>query len=167
MNSKTKKMLRSLPLSIVLLSLFVPFVSASAMEVEDEIFPYVTTYLGQQVSISMADYAALSLTAYYNNTAAMTDKLIRQSVRCVLGDSTVDIFVDTITQDEWDTYVLGEGFSAPDEEVVQAYWDAAQVVNGWVQKYFYDIDMDYVRIVFTVKGYLVGIYQFGEFSIIR
>ena len=51
-----EKMLRSLPLSIVLLSLFVPFVSASAMEVEDEIFPYVTTYLGQQVSISMADY---------------------------------------------------------------------------------------------------------------
>lgn len=167
MNLKNRNYLRKLALSLALMFSFVPLISTDVSAAEDNLFPYITTYLEQEIKISMADYAALSLTSYYNNTAALTDKLIRQSVRCILGESTVDIFVDTITQDIWDKYKLGEGFDVSDEEVIKAYYDAAQIVNGWVKKYFYDIDMDYVRIVFTIQGYLVGIYQFGEFTIIH
>ena len=128
-------------------------------------------YLGQDlntdITLTKGELAALQLTAYYNNTGALTGKLMRQSLRAMLGSMSLDVFVDTLVQEGWPVYKYGAEFTVSDGEVMLAYIEAGDVVLGWVNKYFPNISPGAVNIVFTVRGFKIGSYKQGKFTIQR
>ncbi|HNZ08718.1 MAG TPA: hypothetical protein PLI88_02825 [Bacillota bacterium] len=128
-------------------------------------------YLGQDlntdITLTKGELAALQLTAYYNNTGALTGKLVRQSLRAMLGSMSLDVFVDTVVQEGWPVYKSGTQFTVSDAELMLAYIEAGDVVLGWVNKYFPNISPSAVNIVFTVKGFQIGTYKQGKFTLQR
>lgn len=126
-------------------------------------FFYLSSDLNTEVSLTKGELAALQLTAYYNNTGSLTSRLVRQSVRAILGPMSLDVFVDTYAQDSWPVHKGGTEFSISDAEVIMAYMEAGETVLGWVFRYFPDISTRAVNVVFTIKGFKLGVYQQGKF----
>ena len=128
---------------------------------------YLPEEYNAAAQISVAEFAALRLTAYYNSPGALTSKLVRQSVRCFLGEHYIDLFVDTLTQTSWDAHVGAARFSVSDAEVMRAYSEAGAVATQWLALFFPDVDPARFRVIFTIKGYEVGIYTQGRFTLSR
>lgn len=128
---------------------------------------YLSDQLNTDVTMTKGELGALQLTAYYNNTGALTSKLVRQSLRAYLNSLSLDIFVDTAVQDSWPVHTGGSSFSISDAELSLAYIEAGEVVLGWVNRYFPDINIRAVNIIFTIKGFKMGTYQQGKFTIQR
>ena len=128
---------------------------------------YLSDQLNTDVTMTKGELGALQLTAYYNNTGALTSKLVRQSLRAYLNSLSLDIFVDTAVQDSWPVHTGGSSFSRSDAELSLAYIEAGEVVLGWVNRYFPDVNIRAVNIVFTIKGFKMGTYQQGKFAIQR
>lgn len=128
---------------------------------------YLSDQLNTEVTMTKGELGALQLTAYYNNTGSLTSKLVRQSVRAYLNSLSLDVFVDTAVQDSWPVHTGGSSFSISDAELSLAYIEAGEVVLGWVNRYFPDINIRAVNIVFTIKGFKLGTYQQGKFAIQR
>lgn len=128
---------------------------------------YLTDQLNTETTLTKGELGALQLTAYYNNTGALTSKLVRQSLRAYLNSLSLDVFVDTAVQDSWPVHTGGSAFSISDAELSIAYIEAGEVVLGWVNRYFPDINIRAVNIVFTIKGFKLGTYQQGKFTIQR
>jgi hypothetical protein len=126
---------------------------------------YLSSDLNSDVSLSKGEFAALQLTAYYNNTGSLTSRLVRQSVRAMLGPMSLDVLVDTFVQESWPVHKGGTEFSISDAELMLAYMEAGEVVLGWVGRYFPDISTRAVNIIFTIKGFKLGVYQQGKFTI--
>jgi len=117
--------------------------------------------------MSVAELAAIRVTAYYNCPGALTTRLVRQSARCFLGPTSIDLFVDTRTQPEWDTHLGAARFSVSDAEVAAAYGEAGAVATEWLTRFFPGVAPGSMRVIFTVKGYQIGIYSTGRFTIVR
>ena len=128
---------------------------------------YLSDQLNTDVTMTKGELGALQLTAYYNNTGALTSKLVRQSLRAYLSSLSLDVFVDTAVQDSWPVHTGGSSFSISDAELSLAYIEAGEVVLGWVNRYFPDINIRAVNIIFTIKGFKMGTYQQGKFTIQR
>lgn len=128
-------------------------------------FFYLSDELNKEVSLSKGELAALQLTAYYNNTGALTSKLMRQSLRAMLGPLSLDVIVDTVAQESWPAHKGGSSFNVSDGEVMLAYMEAGEVVLSWVNRYFPNINARAVNIVFTIKGFVIGTYQQGKFTL--
>lgn len=126
---------------------------------------YLSDDLNTETTLSKGELAALQLTAYYNNTGALTSKLIRQSLRALLGPMSLDVVVDTVAQESWPAHLGGSQFSVSDGEVMLAYMEAGEAVLGWVNRYFPNISPRAVNIIFTIKGFVVGTYQQGKFTL--
>jgi hypothetical protein len=126
---------------------------------------YLSTDQNTDVTLTKGELAALQLTAYYNNTGSLTSRLIRQSLRAFLGSMSLDIIVDTVVQESWQVSKGGADFAVSDGEVMLAYMEAGDMVLSWVHRYFPDIQPKAVNIVFTIKGFKVGVYQQGKFTI--
>ena len=126
---------------------------------------YLPNAYNGTVTLTYADYYALVLTAYYNNTSAMTDKLIKTSFWCVIGESSIDIVVDTMVSDNWNVYSSGGVFTASDREVRLAYQEAGDYIMKIVLEQFVGVTNQDVRIIFRIEGYLVGVYQGGIFAL--
>ncbi|HOA14952.1 MAG TPA: hypothetical protein PLT03_03875 [Bacillota bacterium] len=126
---------------------------------------YLSDDLNTEITISKGELAALQLTAYYNNTGALTSKLVRQSLRAMLGPMSLDVIVDTLAQESWPAHKGGSQFSVSDGEVMLAYMEAGDTVLTWVNRYFPNINPRAVNIVFTIKGFMVGTYQQGKFTL--
>lgn len=128
---------------------------------------YLPDALNAEEKISAAEMAALKLTAYYNCSGNLTSKLVRQSVRCFLGSDSVDLFVDTLPQTGWNVHMGGAKFSCPDAEVARAYAEAGAVAMDWLVRFFPGVPAPNMRVVFTIKGYQIGTYTQGKFTIAR
>lgn len=128
---------------------------------------YLSDHLNTDVTMTKGELGALQLTAYYNNTGALTSKLVRQSLRAYLNSLSLDVFVDTAVQESWPVHTGGSAFSISDAELSLAYIEAGEVVLGWVNRYFPDINIRAVNIIFTIKGFKMGTYQQGKFTIQR
>ena len=126
---------------------------------------YLPNAYNGTVTLTYADYYALVLTAYYNNTGVMTDKLIKHSFWCVVGESSIDVVVDTMVSDSWKVYSSGGVFTASDREVRLAYQDAGDYIMKIVLEQFTGVTNQDVRIIFRIEGYLVGVYQGGIFAL--
>ena len=129
--------------------------------------PYLSEALNQDAKISVAELAAIRVTAYYNCPGNLTTKLVRQSARCFLGSTSIDLFVDTRTQPGWDTHLGAASFSVSDAEVAAAYTEAGAVAMEWLSRFFPGVSPQSMRVIFTVKGYQIGIYSAGRFAIVR
>lgn len=128
---------------------------------------YLSDDLNKEITVSKGELGALQLTAYYNNTGALTSKLVRQGLRAYLNSLSLDVFVDTAVQDTWPVHIGGSSFSISDAELSLAYIEAGEAVLVWVNRYFPDINVRAVNVIFTVKGFKLGTYQQGKFTIQR
>jgi len=140
---------------------------ADAGSAEAASLPYLSEALNQEAEISVAELAAIRVTAYYNCPGSLTTRLMRQSARCFLGSTSIDLFVDTRTQPGWDTHLGAANFSVSDSEVAAAYTEAGAVATEWLTRFFAGVSPQSMRVIFTVKGYQIGIYSAGRFAIIR
>lgn len=129
--------------------------------------PYLSEALSQEAKVSVAELAAIRVTAYYNCPGTLTTRLVRQSARCFLGPASIDLFVDTRTQPGWDTHLGAANFSVSDAEVAAAYAEAGAVATEWLTRFFPGVVPHSMRVIFTVKGYQIGIYSAGQFTIAR
>jgi len=130
-------------------------------------YPYLPDSMNEDVDLSVAEFAAVRLTAYYNCPGNLTAKLMRQSARCFLGPDSVDLFVDTVTQASWDVHVAGARFSVSDDQVVRAYAEAGDIAMDWLRRFFPGVDEAHMRVIFSIKGYQIGVYNSGQFVIAR
>ncbi|MCR4425365.1 MAG: hypothetical protein NUW23_04135 [Firmicutes bacterium] len=131
------------------------------------VYPYLPDSFNQPANLSVAEFAAVRLTAYYNCPGALTTKLMRQSVRCFLGPTSVDLFVDTLTQPTWDVYIAGTNFTVSDSEIAAAFEEAAAAPMTWLTRFFPGVPQESMRVIFSIKGFQVGIYQGGRFTLTR
>lgn len=145
----------------------VPDLGGGAGSAEAASLPYLSEALNQEARISVAELAAIRVTAYYNCPGTLTTRLVRQSARCFLGAASIDLFVDTRTQPGWDTHLGAAGFSVSDAEVAAAYAEAGAVATEWLTRFFPGVSPQSMRVIFTVKGYQIGIYSAGRFTIVR
>ncbi len=129
--------------------------------------PYLPEAFNQEAKVSVAELAAIRVTAYYNCPGTLTTKLVRQSARCFLGPTSIDLFVDTRTQPGWDTHLGAASFSVSDFEVAAAYAEAGAVAMDWLARFFPGVSPESMRAIFSVKGYQVGVYSAGRFTISR
>ena len=145
----------------------VPHFGAGAGSAEAASLPYLPEALSQEAKMSVAELAAIRVTAYYNCPGNLTTRLVRQSARCFLGSTSIDLFVDTRTQPGWDTHLGAASFSVSDAEVAAAYTEAGAVAMEWLSRFFPGVSPQSMRVIFTVKGYQIGIYSAGRFAIVR
>lgn len=129
--------------------------------------PYLSETLNQEAKISVAELAAIRVTAYYNCPGTLTTRLVRQSARCFLGPTSIDLFVDTRAQPGWDTHLGAASFSVSDAEVAAAYAEAGAVATEWLTRFFPGVAPQSMRVIFTVKGYQIGIYSADRFTVVR
>lgn len=147
--------------------LFLLILASSSAEVGAVSYQYLPKGLNEPLEITFGEFAAVRLTAYYNCPGNLTSKLMRQSVRCYLGPESVDLFVDTICQPSWDTHIGDARFSVGDDEVAGAYQEAGPVPMTWLTRFFPGTPEDRMRVIFMIRGYQIGIYQNGKFTIAR
>lgn len=150
--------------SLTIIAVVVLLAAAASVYAATKYF-YLGNDLNTEITLSKGELAALQLTAYYNNTGALTGKLMRQGVRAMLGPMSLDVLVDTVAQESWPVHAGGTEFSISDGELMLAYMEAGEIVLGWIGRYFPGIDPRAVNIVFTIKGYMVGSYQQGKFTL--
>ncbi len=129
--------------------------------------PYLPEAFNEEAKVSVAELAAIRVTAYYNCPGTLTARLVRQSARCYLGPASIDLFVDTRTQPEWDAHLGGASFRVSDAEVAAAYAEAGAVAMDWLGRFFPGVAPESMRVIFTVKGYQIGVYSAGRFTILR
>jgi len=130
-------------------------------------YAYLPDSLNADADVSVAEFAAVRFTAYYNCPGNLTSRLMRQSARCFLGTNSIDLFIDTVTQAYWNTHVAGSRFSVGDDQVIRAYAEAGDVAMDWLRRFFPGVDDRNMRIIFSIKGYQIGVYSCGEFVISR
>ena len=148
-------------LAAVLIALFVLSVPMASYAAPS----YLPNAYNGTVTLTYADYYALVLTAYYNNTSVMTDKLIKHGFWCVIGENSIDVVVDTMVSDSWNVYSSEGIFIASDREVRLAYQEAGDYIMKIVLDQFVGITNQNIRIIFRIEGYLVGVYQGGIFAL--
>ncbi len=144
-----------------------PLLLAGAGSANAAPLPYLPQALAEEARLSVAELAAIRVTAYYNCPGSLTNKLVRQSARCFLGPTSVDLFVDTRTQPGWDTHLEGASFSVGDAEVATAYAEAGAVAADWLTRFLPGVSPRSMRVVFSIKGYQIGIYTAGRFEVCR
>jgi hypothetical protein len=159
--------LATLLAAALIVSVVVPGFGGGAGSAQAASLPYLSEALNQEAKMSVAELAAIRVTAYYNCPGALTTRLVRQSARCFLGPTSIDLFVDTRTQPEWDTHLGAARFSVSDAEVAAAYGEAGAVATEWLTRFFPGVAPGSMRVIFTVKGYQIGIYSTGRFTIVR
>jgi hypothetical protein len=147
--------LATLLAAVLVAGVVVPDFRGGAGSAEAAALPYLPEALNQEAKMSVAELAAIRVTAYYNCPGTLTTRLVRQSARCFLGPTSIDLFVDTRTQPGWDTHLGAASFGVSDAEVAAAYAEAGAVAT------------ESMRVIFTVKGYQIGIYSAGRFTIAR
>ena len=145
----------------------VPGLGGGPASAEAASLPYLSEALNQEAKISVAELAAIRVTAYYNCPGTLTTRLVRQSARCFLGSTSIDLFVDTRTQPGWDTHLGAANFGVSDTEVAAAYAEAGAVATEWLTRFFPGVAPQSMRVIFTVKGYQIGIYSAGRFVVAR
>ena len=163
----TRFSLACLLTAALVVGVVVPHLGGGAGSAEAASLPYLPEALNQEAKMSVAELAAIRVTAYYNCPGTLTTRLVRQSARCFLGSASIDLFVDTRTQPGWDTHLGAAGFSVSDAEVAAAYAEAGAVATDWLTRFFPGVSPQSMRVIFTVKGYQIGIYTAGRFTIVR
>ncbi len=151
----------------VVTGVVVPDLSGGAGSADAASLPYLPEALSQEAKVSVAELAAMRVTAYYNCPGTLTTRLVRQSARCFLGTTSIDLFVDTRTQPGWDTHLGAASFGVSDAEVAAAYAEAGAVAMEWLARFFPGVSPQNMRAIFSVKGYQIGVYSAGRFTIAR
>ena len=97
-------------------------------------YPYLPDSMNEDVDLSVAEFAAVRLTAYYNCPGNLTAKLMRQSARCFLGP------FHRLIRRHRDAGFLGcscrgARFSVSDDQVVRAA-EAGDIAMDWLRRFF-------------------------------
>ena len=136
--------------------------------------PAKNVYLWRESCIpNKIDWAIVAMNAETNTAGYLSDKLVktvfnsRYTWNQAKSTYEVSVQVNTETQPIWNNY-LGTGrFSVSDREVKQAYQEAAAYVITTLGRYLDQVMPNgYSPIInFTIKGYSVGTWRDGEFTL--
>jgi len=125
-------------------------------------YKWVPEEYSETWTVPRAAYSALDMTAYYNNTAYLTDRLIRTGLMAYALRDTLEIRVNTACQPTWDTHIGNGRFSVSDRELRATYGEAGtSIMTNIVEIYFKEIDRSRVMVYFAIHGIVVGVWCDG------